>query len=116
FHPLQGGGDLLTASLTGESEGARGVPAPADGKHRGIEERLHEDITNCAMVEITEDLVEREGVLGAEREDDGVVGGGGLQFEVEGAAKSFAQRQAPGAVEPGPERGMDDQLHAARLV
>ena len=55
-------------------------------------------------------------MLRAERNDDGIVGGGGLQLEIEGTAKTFAEGQAPGAVEASAERGVDDQLHAARLI
>ena len=43
-------------------------------------------------------------------------GRGGLQLEVEAAAKSLAQRQSPGSIDPRPERRVDHQLHSARLV
>ena len=63
-----------------------------------------------------EDRLEREAVLRAEREQDAVVGGRGLQLEVEAAAEALAQRQAPGAVDAAAEGRVDDELHAARLV
>ena len=51
-----------------------------------------------------------------ERDDDAVVGGGGLQLEVERAAEALAQRQAPGAIDARAERRVQDQLHAAGFV
>jgi hypothetical protein len=45
-----------------------------------------------------------------------ILGGRRLQLEVEGAAEALAQRHAPGAVDSAAERGVDDELHAARLV
>ena len=59
---------------------------------------------------------QRETVLRAERQDDGVVVGGRLQLEVEGDAEPFAQSEAESPVDPPAERRMDDQLHAAGLV
>ncbi len=63
-----------------------------------------------------EDIGEREAVLLGERDVDAVVGGGGLQFEVEAAAEALAQGQSPGAVDARSEGCVDDQLHAAALV
>ncbi len=51
-----------------------------------------------------------------EREHDPVVGGRGLQFEIEGAAEALAQRQSPGAIDARAERRVDHQLHAAGFV
>src|SRR6185312_3635938 len=51
-----------------------------------------------------------------QRQDDVVLGRGGLQFEIELAAEALAQRQAPGAVEPPAERRMHDKLLPAGLV
>ena len=51
-----------------------------------------------------------------ERDDDGVVGGGGLQLEVEGPTELLAQREAEGPVDPTAVERMDDQLHPAGLV
>ena len=60
--------------------------------------------------------LERKGMLLAQRDDDAVVGGGGLQFEIERAAEALAQRQSPGAIDARSERRMDDELHAAGFV
>ncbi len=55
-------------------------------------------------------------MLSAERQNNGVVCGGALQFEIKRAAKAFAQGQTPGAVEARAEAGVDDELHAAGFV
>ena len=59
---------------------------------------------------------ELEAVRLAQRQHDGVLGGRGLQLEVEGAAEFLAQAQAEGAVHARAERRVDDELHAAGLV
>ena len=55
-------------------------------------------------------------MLLAERDVQAVVGGGGLQFEIERAAEALAQREAPGFVDAGAERRVDHELHAAAFV
>ena len=55
-------------------------------------------------------------MLRAERKHDGVVSRGALQFEIEGAAKAFAQSQEAGAIQARAEWRMDDELHAAGFV
>ena len=55
-------------------------------------------------------------MLRAEGKDNGVVRGGALQFEIEGAAETFAQRESPGAVQTGAEGRVNDELHAAGLI
>ena len=50
------------------------------------------------------------------RDIDAVVRGSGLQFEIEGTAESFAQRQSPSPVNARSERGMNHQLHSARFI
>ena len=51
-----------------------------------------------------------------EGDHDGILGGGRLQLEVEAAAEPLAQRQAPGAIHPAPERRVQHQLHPPRFV
>ncbi len=63
-----------------------------------------------------EDHFQRKRVLLAQRDDDAVIGGGGLQFEIERAAEALAQRQSPGAVDARAERRVDHELHAAAFV
>ncbi len=57
-----------------------------------------------------------KGVLRAEREEDGLVGRRSLQLEIELATEALAEREAPCAIHPAAERGVDDELHPARLV
>ena len=51
-----------------------------------------------------------------ERQHDRVVGGGGLQLEVERAAEPLAQREPERAVDAPAVGRVDDQLHAAGVV
>ena len=55
-------------------------------------------------------------MLLGQRDVQAVVGGRGLQFEIEAAAEALAQRQSPGFVDAPAERRVDDQLHAAAFV
>src|SRR4029077_10832754 len=67
-------------------------------------------------LEIVKDVFEREAVLWAERQDDRVLSGGGLELEVEASAEPLAQRQPPRALQAAPERRVQDELHPPRLV
>jgi len=95
---------------------ARDVPSPAGAEHGGRKQRLRQHVVGVLRVEHLEHMLQREAVLGAQREHNAVIVGAGLQFEVETAAEALAHGQAPGTVDPRPERGVDDKLHAARLV
>ena len=55
-------------------------------------------------------------MLRAEGKHNGVVGGRGLQLEIERATKPFAQRQSPRAVHPNAKWRVNDQLHSAGLI
>ena len=66
--------------------------------------------------EEVEDVGEGEAVLLGEGDVDAVVGGGGLQLEVEAAAEALAQGEAPGLVEAAAEGGVQDELLAAAFV
>src|SRR6266508_2539714 len=55
-------------------------------------------------------------MLRSERNYDRVIGGRGLQLEVERAAKTFSQRESPRAIDSIAEWRMQDELHSARLV
>ncbi len=57
-----------------------------------------------------------QALLGAERQQDRVVGGRRLELEVEPPAEPLAQVEAEGAVEPGAEGRVDHELGAAALV
>jgi hypothetical protein len=55
-------------------------------------------------------------VLRPQREQHPVVGGRGLELEVEAPAEPLAQAEAPGAVDPPAEGRVEDELRAAGLV
>ena len=66
--------------------------------------------------EVVEHVLEREGVLRAQRENDRLLVGRCLQLEPEADAEPLAQRETVGAVDPAPERRMHHELHAAAFV
>ena len=99
IHALQRRGVFATATVPWNCQGARGVPAPADGEHRRVEQGLNEQLANSFGIQVAKNFFEREGMLRAERKDDGIIRRGRLQLEVERATKAFAQRQAPHAVQ-----------------
>ncbi len=59
---------------------------------------------------------ERETVLLGQCDVQAIVGGRGLQFEIEAAAEALAQSQAPGLVDASAEGSVNHQLHAAAFV
>lgn len=116
-HALDLRRNLLAVLETEESEGAIGVPSEARGKDRGAGEHgLLEDLFDGLGLEEVEDIGEREAVLFGESDVDAVVGGRGLQLEVEAAAEALAESEAPGAIDAGSEGGVDDELHATAFV
>ena len=115
-HPLDVGRHLLAAASARHGQGARGGPAPAGVPEGRVEHGLAQRLLDIARLEVLERLLEREGLRGAEREDDRLFVGGGLELEVEAHAEALAQRQSPGAVDRRAERGVDHQLLSARLV
>ncbi len=115
-HPGDRRGHPLPLEQPRDGERARRVPAPPDAEHRSLEGGLREHVVEGGLGEQLEDGLERERVLRAERQEDALVGGGGLQLEVEAAAEALAEREAEGAVRARAERRVDDELHPARLV
>ncbi len=109
-------GDALAFGEAQELQTASGGPAPAvleDGRGEG---GLLEEVLCGVFGEELEDVGEREAVLLGERDVDAVVGGGGLQLEVEAAAEALAQRESPGLVDAAAEGRVEDELHAAAFV
>src|ERR1043165_3430686 len=62
------------------------------------------------------DLIERKAVRWPKRKHDGVFGSRGLQFEVELAAETLAQRESPGAIQTAAEGRVQHELHAAAVI
>ena len=99
-----------------ELQTAASGPAPAVFEDRGGDGGLFEELFCGVFGEELEDVAEGEAVLLGKGDVDAVVGGGGLQFEVESAAEAFAEGQTEGFVDATPEGGMKDELHAAAVV
>src|SRR5262245_59161734 len=55
-------------------------------------------------------------MLWAERQQQRIFGGGGLQFEIELTAEAFSKRERPRLVDAAAKRRMEDELHAAGFV
>ena len=104
---------LFAAAKPRQGERNAGVPAPSDLEHRRCAQSLDQHLPHRMRIQITGRFRQFKAVGVREREHDVIFGGRGLQFEVEGAAESFAQRQAPCPVHPAAERRMNDQLHTA---
>ncbi len=115
-HPLQRGGDLAAAAEAEERERAGRGPAEAGAEHRALEHRLHEHVLQALGADQIQELVGAQAVLGGQREEHAVVGRGGLELEIEGAAEALAEREAQRAVQPAAEGGVHDELRAAGLV
>ena len=116
-HALNLRRDFLAVLEAEECEGAVGVPTEAGGEDgRAGEYGLLKNLLDGFGLEEVEDIGEGEAVLFGRGDADAVVGGGGLQLEVEAAAEALAQGQSPGAVDARSEGRMDDELHAAAFV
>ena len=115
-HALEVGRHSLTVSRPLELQRPGHVPAPACREEGRRQKCLHQHVPSEARGHQLEHLLQRKAVLGAEREDDAVVVGRGLELEIKGPAKALAQGQAPGPVDPRAERCVDHQLHAAGFV
>jgi len=85
-------------------------------EHRGVEQRLDQDVAHRVGMQELEHRLQRERMLRPEREQHRVLGGRRLELEIELAAEALPECEAPGPVHPAAERRVDDELHAARLV
>src|SRR5205823_9966230 len=115
-HALQLRRNLLAAATSQHCQRTGGVPAPADIPHRRIKQSLTQQLPHAFRVQVVENLIERKTVCWAKREDDCVFGGGGLQFEVELAAKAFAQRESPAAIQAAAKGRVQHELHTAAII
>jgi hypothetical protein len=107
---------LLAALETRQRERHAGDPAPAGDEHRRVQHRLDQQLADRRRVEIARDLGKLERMCRGQREDDVVLGRRRLQLEIELAAKAFAQRKAPGAIDAAAIRRMHDELHSAGFI
>ena len=68
-----------------------GIPAPAHLEHGCRAQRLDEHLAHGVGIQITRHLRQLETVSVCQGQYDMVLGGRGLQFEIEGPAKTLAQ-------------------------
>ena len=73
-------------------------------------------VLNGPFVHVGEYVVDRHGQAGTKGKVQTIIGGGCLQFKIEGPTDLLAQGHTPRAVNPGPKRRMYHQLHAAALI
>ena len=116
FHALQRRGNFSAAALARQGERARRVPAPANRKHRRIQQRLDQEFRGRSCCSSNETLRRAETNAACRAKARWRRRWRRLQFKIERAAKTFAQRQSPGAIQPRAERRMNDQLHPAGFV
>ncbi len=96
-HALNLRRNFLAALEAQECQSAIRVPAPARLEdRRAREHRLLQNVADGFRLQEVEDIGEREAVLLGERDVEAVVGGGGLQFEVEALAEALAKCESPG--------------------
>src|SRR5437899_4486411 len=96
-------GDAFAFGEAEELQAASGGPAPAIFEDGGGDGGLFEELLRGVFGEKVEDVGEGEAVLFSERDVDAVVGGGGLQLEVEAAAEAFAKGEAEGLIDAAAE-------------
>src|SRR6202022_2543584 len=97
-----------------ERGGGNGAENPPE--QRGVEQGLGQGGARRSRGDHREDVIERETVARVEREQHGVVYGGGLDFEVEALAQPFADGETEAAVEADAEGRMNHDLSAAEAV
>ena len=115
-HPRDLRRNFLAAAEPRQRERDGGIPAPAHAEHGRGAERLHQQRPDGFRVQEARRVRQFETMRVRQRQHDVILGRRRLQFEIERAAKALAQRQAPGAVHAAAVRGMNDQLHPARLI
>src|SRR2546430_466695 len=84
------------------------IPAPPRAKDWRSARRLYQDVLHSFGTQEMKNVGQRKAVLLGECDVDTVIRGSGLQFEIETAAKAFAQRQAPGFVDASTKGCVDD--------
>src|SRR4026208_2631716 len=67
-------------------------------------------------MQIAEHGFQRETVFCAERDDQTVVSGRSLEFEIKGDTEALAQGQSPGLVDAPTEGGVNDKLHSTAFI
>ncbi len=116
LHALQMDGTSLAPPRAGHHQRPVEIPPPPGGQHRVGQHGLGQDLGDRAAVQHGRHLAQREAVLWAEGEDDGVVVGRRLQLEIEGDTEPLAQGQPEGPVDAPAVGRVDDELGSFALV
>ena len=114
-HPREVSRNFSAASKARQCQRDAGDPAPAGQKHRRIEQCLGQHGAYVRRMKITLHVGKLETMRRGQREQDIVVGRGGLQLEIELAAKALAQRKPPGPVDPASIGRMNDEAACRRI-
>ena len=104
LHALDRRRVLAAAPHAQHGQRAIEVPSPPRGEHRRCQDSLPEHALDRLRGEEPRNPLEREAVLGTERQQDRVVARGGLKLEVEGDAEPLAEGQAQPPVQASTER------------
>ena len=94
-HALQSDGNFLSAAVARHRQCARGIPAPAISKKRRCEHGLGQFAFHDRRPQHGENVSRGKGMLLHQRNNDAVVGGGGLQFAIEIDAEAFSAAPSP---------------------
>ena len=115
-HALQWRGDPASPGVPQQGQETGGVPPPPGAEQRGLEHGLEQHLFHGAGRQVGENIRYREGQGRPQREVETVIGGGRLQFKVEGPADAFPEGHSPSTVYGRAEGGVDDQLHSAAFI
>ena len=108
FHALNLGRVALASLEAQHGESSVQIPPPARAENGSGQHGLLQHFLGCAACDISCDLFQREAVLRAERQHDGIVIGCCLQLKVKSAAEAFSQGQAEASVDAAASGIMDD--------
>ena len=99
-HALNLGRNFFAALKAQQRQRAIGIPAPAGSEDRRSQRRLLQNRLHRFGIQEMKNVSQRKAVLLGQRDVQSVVCSRGLQLKIEAAAKTLAQRQAPGLVDP----------------
>src|SRR5262245_44084674 len=104
---------LLAAAESRQGECNARNPAPTSRKHGRVKQSLDQQGLDACRMEIARDVAKLEAVSRCQGQDNVVLSGCRLKFEIELAAKAFTQCQAPGPIDTAAVGRMDHELHSA---
>src|SRR5579884_1487113 len=108
--------NFLPVSVPKQRKRSSRIPAPARLENRRGKRRLFQNLLHVLFAQKLEYVGEGKAVLFSESDVQAVFGRGSLQFEIEGTAEAFSQRQPPSFINPRSERGVDHKLHTSAFI